>query len=274
MERGLAFIGGGNMGRAIIGGLLAQGYAASRIRVADPEPAARALVAERYGVLATADNAEAVAEADVVVLAVKPQQLKAVAEALRPALAVRRPLVLSIAAGITTTLLSAWLGGELPIVRSMPNTPALVGRGIAGLYAGPDVAADLREAAAGILGAVGRAVWVEREDLIDAVTALSGSGPAYFFLVLEALEAAGTALGLEPATARTLAIETGLGAAELASRSEFDPATLRAQVTSKGGTTERALAVLTGGGLPALFDTALRAARDRARELAQELGRA
>ncbi|MBI4694242.1 MAG: pyrroline-5-carboxylate reductase [Gammaproteobacteria bacterium] len=272
MARGLAFIGGGNMGRAILGGLLAQGYAASRIRVADPEPAARALVAERYGVLATADNAEAVAEADVVVLAVKPQQLKAVARALRPALAVRRPLMLSIAAGITTGLLAEWLG-DVPVVRSMPNTPALVGRGIAGLYAGPGVDGTQRAVAAGILDAVGKTVWVEREDLIDAVTALSGSGPAYFFLVLEALEAAGTALGLEAATARALAIETGLGAAELASRSEFDPATLRAQVTSKGGTTERALAVLTGGGLPALFDEALHAARDRARELAQELGK-
>ena len=274
MERALAFVGGGNMARAIIGGLITRGYAAARITVADPEPAARALLAERYGVATTDDNAAACAAADIVVLAVKPQQLKAVAIALGPALRARRPLVLSIAAGITTGLLAAWLGAELPLVRSMPNTPALVGYGIAGLYAAPGVGPALRETAAGILGAVGTAVWVEQEDLIDAVTALSGSGPAYCFLVLEALEAAGIKLGLAPATARTLAIETALGSAELARRSAFDPATLRAQVTSKGGTTERALAVLLEGGLPALFDTALRAARDRARELAQELGRA
>lgn len=267
MEALYAFIGGGNMGRALIGGLLAAGHPATRIRVADAVADCRAACVASFGVSALADNVAAAAGADVVVLAVKPQQLRAVASALAPS-ATTAQLYLSIAAGITLGHLGAWLGADRAIVRAMPNTPAQIGYGAAALCANAAVTATQRAQASRLLEAVGVAVWLDDEQLMDAVTALSGSGPAYVFLLLELLENAGTDLGLPAALSRQLALATVEGAARLARGSAYDPAVLRAQVTSPGGTTERALATFTEADLAGIVLRALRAARDRGRELA------
>ena len=273
MTARIAFIGAGNMGRAILGGLLKGGHAPALLRAADADDGARARVAGDCGVVATASNAEAAADADVLVLAVKPQQLKDVARGLAATLAGRRPLVLSIAAGISTASLGNWFAAGTPIVRSMPNTPALIGRGTSALFANAATDATGRALAEGIMRAVGAVHWLDDEGLMDAVTALSGSGPAYLFRVIECMASAGEQLGLAPALARRLALETAAGASELALGSSFDPATLRAQVTSKGGTTEQALRVLDDGGLCELFARALASAHERSRELAAEFGR-
>jgi pyrroline-5-carboxylate reductase len=267
MEPSYAFIGGGNMSRALIGGLVAAGHPASRIRVAEPVAASREALAAQYGVATFTDSVDAAAGADVVVLAVKPQQLREVALALAPRVSPGQ-LYLSIAAGITLGHLEAWLGAVTALVRCMPNTPAQIGCGAAALCANPAVTADQRTLAGRLLEAVGVAVWLEDESLMDAVTALSGSGPAYVFLLLELLEAAGTDLGLPADLARTLALATVEGAARLARASSDDPATLRRQVTSPGGTTERALAAFNDADLAGIVTRALRAARDRGRELA------
>ena len=269
----IAFIGGGNMARSLIGGLVDTGWPAARIHVADPLPEARAALAAAWPGLAVHEaNDEAIAGCSACVLAVKPQVLPEVAEALAPALQTHPQLVVSIAAGIREADLDRWLGGGHPIVRCMPNTPALVRSGASGLHANERVSPAQRELAEHILRAVGLVVWVEHEAQIDAVTAVSGSGPAYFFLVMEAMTAAGERLGLDRDTARLLTLETALGAARLALESGEDIASLREKVTSKGGTTEAALRVLTEGGLPELFDEALKAAARRAAELAEQLG--
>ncbi len=272
MTERIACIGGGNMGRAILGGLIRRGHPPGAITVAEPLAPARRALASEFGVQVTANNNAAVELAEVVLLAVKPQQMKTVVRELAASLRVRAPLVLSIAAGITTHSLQQWIGAELPLVRAMPNTPALVGRGATGLYATPTTDASTRQLAESLLSAVGIVEWVTDESQLDAVTALSGSGPAYFFLFLECLENAGMALGLTAATARRLALETAAGAAELARNSALDPATLRVQVTSPGGTTEQALKVFQDGGFNALVAAALSAAANRARELSHEFG--
>jgi pyrroline-5-carboxylate reductase len=272
MTERIACIGGGNMGRAILGGLVRRGHAPAAISVAEPLEASRLALAAEFGVQVTADNNAAVELADVVLLAVKPQQMKGVVQGLAASLRARPPLVLSIAAGITTHSLQQWIGAELPLVRAMPNTPALIGRGATGLYATPTTGAPARELAESLLCAIGIVEWVTDEAHLDAVTALSGSGPAYFFLFLECLESAGVALGLSAATARRLALETAAGAAELARNSALDPAALRVQVTSPGGTTEQALKVFQDGGFNALVAAALGAAANRARELSHEFG--
>lgn len=273
MSQTIAFIGAGNMGRAIIGGLMESGHSATSIRVADANPSAAQGLHEQFGVAALASNRDAATGANVVVLAVKPQQMREVVIDLGAAIKASGPVVLSIAAGITTSALAGWLGAETAIVRSMPNTPALIGRGTAALYANAAVSADGRALAATIMAAVGKVHWLEDESLMDAVTALSGSGPAYVFKLIEVLEKSGTALGLPQALARALALETAAGASALAERSAASPAELRSQVTSKGGTTEAALRVLGEGGLEPLFDRALTAARDRSRTLAEEFGK-
>ncbi|MGD9000235.1 MAG: pyrroline-5-carboxylate reductase [Granulosicoccaceae bacterium] len=267
----IAFIGAGNMARAIIGGLIADGADPASIHVADPNPAQRDAVA-CLGVTLAGDNHAAVAAADTVVLAVKPQVLKQVASDLRDTIQDNQPLVISVAAGIRSADLDKWLGGNVAIVRSMPNTPALVQSGATGLYAGAHVSQSRRDRAESILRAVGLTVWLGDEQQMDAVTALSGSGPAYFFYIIEALEAAGQQLGLDNATARLLAVQTAFGAAKMMLESGEEPATLRERVTSPGGTTERALASLRDGGLETLFEKALTAARDRSVELAKQLG--
>ena len=272
MDPLFAFIGGGNMGSALVGGLLAAGHPPSRIRVADSEASCRASCASRYGVVVTADNLEACRDADVVVLAVKPQHLRTVTLALAPGV-VDGQLVVSIAAGITLDHLEAWLGRGRAIVRAMPNTPAQIGRGAAALCANGTVTAAQRALAGRLLECVGLAVWLDDEHLMDAVTALSGSGPAYVFLLIELLERAGCELGLPAALSRSLSLATVEGAARLAQGSEHDAASLRRQVTSPGGTTERALQSFADADLAGIVLRALAAARDRGRELAAQVPR-
>jgi len=262
----ISFIGGGNMARALSSGLLRNNHPADRLCVADPNVEARELFAVQ-DICVLSDNMQAVQQADIIVLAVKPQALAAVAHDLSPHL---RPeqLVISIAAGVRIDTLRRWLGGHSRIVRAMPNTPALVQAGATGLFAPSEVSAAERALAESLLRAVGICVWVESEALLDSVTALSGSGPAYAFLVMEAMQAAGEKLGLDAATARLLTLETILGAARLALESNEEPSVLRARVTSKGGTTERGIAALEHAGLMSAFEHALEAARNRATELA------
>ncbi len=266
----VSFIGGGNMAAAIIGGLVASGTTPTDIEVVEINAEARAQLSARFGVVSHADLAQARLH-PLVVLAVKPQTLPEVAAALSTRLAGQ--LVLSIAAGVRVADLSRWLGGHARIVRAMPNTPALVQAGIAGLYAAPEVGADARSQAETVLRAVGGVVWVDDETQLDAVTAVSGSGPAYVFYFIESLEAAAMAQGLAPATARQLALQTFFGASKLALESREDPGTLRQRVTSKGGTTERGIAALDAAAVRLAIGQAVEAASRRSAELGDELGR-
>jgi pyrroline-5-carboxylate reductase len=269
----LAFIGGGNMARALVGGLLQDGRDPGSLRVADPSPAARDHLRSRYpGLQVFDDNLAAADGAATWVLAVKPQHMRQVSSSLAALAQATRPLVISIAAGIRADDVAGWLGTGTPVIRSMPNRPALIGCGITALYARPDVDAAQKTRAAAILGAVGGHVWVEDESLMDAVTAVSGSGPAYVFLLVEMLESAARAEGLDPAVARTLVIETVFGAARLARESGEEPAVLREQVTSPGGTTAAALDVLERSDIRDTFARAIRAATQRSRKLAEEGG--
>jgi pyrroline-5-carboxylate reductase len=266
----IAFIGGGNMASALIGGLLRQGWPAAHIRVADIDPAARARLGSEFGIATAAGPHEAVRDAECVVLAVKPQHLREVALGLSTLAADK--LVLSIAAGIRARDIARWLGGHGRVVRAMPNTPALVLKGITGLFAEKSVGAADRQHAQSVMSVAGPTLWVDAEEQMDAVTAVSGSGPAYVFYFLEALERAALELGFDKIAARRLAGETFAGAIQLASESSEDFATLRARVTSKGGTTERALSTLDAlGVLPAIV-RAVHAAAERSREMGDELG--
>ncbi len=265
----ITFIGAGNMASALVGGLLANGHPANTIQAVDPSPEQRERVAARFGIACHARFADA-ADCDVVVLAVKPQ---AIADVVRPlAGQVDRQLVISVAAGIRATDLSRWLGGHQRIVRTMPNTPALIGMGVTGLAAMPGLAESDRQAAQEILAAVGRFVWVEDEALLDAVTAVSGSGPAYVFYFMEQLELAGRAVGLSVGQARELTLATFRGAAELAARSDEPLSVLRERVTSKGGTTAAALAVLGEGPIADGIARGVAAACRRSAELGDEFG--
>ncbi len=268
----LAFIGGGNMASSLIGGLIADGWNPASIRVADADSGQLERISKTYPVSTFAQNEAAAAGADVVVLAVKPQITGTVARELADTIAQQQSLVISIAAGIRESAMRSWLGEQTAIVRSMPNTPAMVQSGAAALYANPLVSESQRSIAESILRAVGLAIWIDDEAQMDAVTALSGSGPAYFFLFMEALQDAGCELGLPPQTARLLTLQTAFGAAKMALESSEDAATLRKRVTSPGGTTESALAVLQENGLADLVTRALRAAANRSRELADEFG--
>lgn len=274
MSEHTVFIGGGNMGRSLIGGMIAAGASPDTLAVVELDAAKRAALEQDFGVRTGAEAEPLLSAGCTLLLAVKPQGMAAVARALAPAVARLAPLCLSIAAGIREPDLRRWLGGECAIVRTMPNTPALVRAGITALYANAAVTAAQRERAQAVMGAVGQTLWVEREDDLDVVTAVSGSGPAYFFHVMELLENAGCTLGLAPEQARRLAVGTALGAARLAADSAHAPAQLREQVTSPGGTTEAALGVFASGGLPELFERAVIAARDRSRTLAEQLGEA
>jgi pyrroline-5-carboxylate reductase len=270
--RRLAFIGGGNMAAALIGGLTKRGLPAERLVAADPSHNALRRLAQGYGIAVTADNAEAVHGAEVVVLAVKPQQVRAVALGLAPHLSISRPVLISVAAGIPHAALARWFGPHVPVIRTMPNRPALNGFGATGLYAPAGVGAASRAVAEDVMAAVSATVWVEHESQMDTVTALSGSGPAYFFLFMEALEAAAQARGLPPEVAHRLTLETAYGAAQMARDSRDSLATLREQVTSKGGTTAAALEVLDAAGLRAIVAHAVAAADRRSAELAAEFG--
>ena len=265
----ITLIGGGNMGRAIAAGLIDKGYQRSHIEIVEPDTVRAGTLRDTLGVECYESFTQISKQPDVIILAVKPQIMHEVAARLAQSLDPIREsvLIVSIAAGITSEQIDKWLGGGLKIVRVMPNTPAMVGAGASALCANAAVDVDGRSSAEEILSAVGITVWVDNESDIDAVTALSGSGPAYFFLILEALEAEAVALGLQSDTARRLAIQTALGSAMLAAQSADDLKELRRQVTSPGGTTERAIEVLLANELPQAFSAALRAAYQRAKEL-------
>ena len=265
MTTPIAFVGGGNMAHALATRLSASWQGG--ITVADPVAAQRARFAAP--IATTDDNLAAVADAAIVVLAVKPQILKTVARQVGPAL--EGQLVVSIAAGVPISALEAWLQPGCPIVRCMPNTPALIGKGITGLVANRSVSTAQRASATDLLAAAGQVVWFESDAELDVVTALSGSGPAYFFYIIEALADAGERLGLRPDVAKRLTIATAAGAAAMAVAD--DPAVLRERVTSPGGTTEQALAILAEQSLPATLDAAVRGAFQRSRELAEEFGK-
>ena len=273
MASQVTFIGAGNMASAIFGGMIEAGYPATAITATARRRETLEPLEARYGINVSTDNDAAVANADVVVLSVKPQIMREVCEGLRDAVQARRPLIVSVAAGLTAETLDEWLGGGLAVVRCMPNTPSLVGAGASGLYANARVDEEQRRLATSLLEPVGLVEWVDDETLIEAVTAVSGSGPAYFFLIFEALEEAGKRLGLPADSARRLALQTGFGAARMAQQSEFEPAQLRRNVMSPGGTTERAVHCLEEGGLRELFAEATEACAARAREMAAELGK-
>ncbi|MEE9492142.1 MAG: pyrroline-5-carboxylate reductase [Gammaproteobacteria bacterium] len=271
-EKKLTFIGAGNMSGSLIGGLIADGIPAELITVSDPSHEQLQHLKQAANIHVSTDNNQAIENADVVILAIKPQIMAAVAREISPQVQQSKPLIISIAAGIHSTDMDRWLGGNTAIVRCMPNTPALVQTGATALFANPLVDHIQHDLAESILRAVGLALWVEKEELLDAVTAVSGSGPAYFFLVIEAIQSAGESLGLAPETAKLLAVQTALGAAKMAIESEDSAAVLRQKVTSPGGTTEKALQVLEKGGLPALFMQALKSASDRSKQLAEQFG--
>jgi len=264
----LAFIGGGNMARSLIGGLARRGADTRRIRVAEPVAAAREALAADFGVQVFERGEDAVAGAGLWLLAVKPQMMRAACLPLADAAQTRRPLVVSIAAGIPIARLQHWLGGGLPVVRCMPNTPALLGAGVTGLHAGDGVDATQRQRAQDLLSSAGATVWVDAEPLIDAVTAVSGSGPAYAFLLAEAMETAAIAEGLPAADARTLVVQTLLGAGRMLDEAGEAPAELRRRVTSPGGTTQAAIETFQAGGFEALVASAVHAARERGAALA------
>jgi len=267
----LAFIGAGNMARAIIGGLLANGYPAANIWACEPD-ASRLEDLAAQGLQTTTDNSAAVAASDAVVLAVKPQIMKAVVEPLTDAVQAKQPLIISVAAGISAQSLDKWMGGNVAVVRCMPNTPALVQKGASGLYANAQVSDAQRAQAEQVMEATGIAMWVNSEEELDAVTAVSGSGPAYYFLVMEAMIEAGMKLGLSEEVATQLTLQTARGAATMAATSEFPPAELRRRVTSPNGTTERAINSYEDAGLRQIFMEGMQACSDRSVELGRELG--
>ncbi|HEU5280887.1 MAG TPA: pyrroline-5-carboxylate reductase [Gammaproteobacteria bacterium] len=268
----IAFIGAGHMGASLIGGLLKNGHPPEKIIAADPQDEKCQALTQRFHIHATTDNAEAVEAAEVVILAVKPQMARDVLAPLKTRLNTKKPLFISVAAGLPTATLANFAGDELAIVRTMPNTPALIGHGATALFANPHVNEHQRALAESILRAVGITVWLENETLMDAVTALSGSGPAYFFFIMDALQAAGEAAGLPKDTARLLTLQTALGAAAMAMESDSPLSTLQHNVTSKGGTTEQAISVLEQAKLGDILKAAFQAAQHRSQTLARELG--
>ena len=266
----LAFIGGGNMASAIIGGLMGQGVPAQQIDVVEPWAEARAALLQQFGITAQAQAGPQIQRAGLVVWAVKPQTFQEAAVQAAPY--TPQALHLSVAAGIRSSSIAQWLGSEC-VVRAMPNTPALIGQGMTALYARPSVSAAQCQVVEQVMASTGQYLWVPSEEMLDAVTALSGSGPAYVFYFLEAMAQAGTDMGLSPEQAHQLAVGTFVGASELARRSGEAPAVLRQRVTSKGGTTYAALQSLEQDGVAAKFIRALRAAEHRAQELGDEFGR-
>ena len=268
----ITFIGCGNMGRSLIGGLIANGQSVNSITGTDINAEQRQTAASQFNIEVLEDNRQAIKDADIVVLAVKPQSMQETLQAITADLAQEKPLLISIAAGIQLSHLEQWAGEELAIVRSMPNTPALIQSGATALCANQFTSDTQRDLAEAIMRSVGLVLWLDDETLMDAVTALSGSGPAYYFLIMEVMEKAATQLGLSQEHARILTLQTAFGAAKMALESNHDAASLRKQVTSPGGTTEQALNVLMNGGIEDLFADALKAAQKRSTEWAASLG--
>ncbi len=269
MAERIAFIGGGNMARCLIGGLIREGRARSSIHVAEPNAELRDALARDFGVVVHTSNSAAALVSSIWVLAVKPQVMGVVLAELAAVAQDKAPLVVSIAAGVTHARIAAALGSRARVVRTMPNTPAMIGAGITGLYAADDVDVGERVIVESLLATAGATVWIDDEALMDAVTAVSGSGPAYFFLMIEALSAAGVHQGLAPETAAKLAVHTALGAARMASEAGESPAILRQRVTSPGGTTAAALDAFAAGGFAELVERAVAAATERGRALAR-----
>jgi pyrroline-5-carboxylate reductase len=268
----IGFVGGGNMARALIGGLIGRGTPASQLSVGEPVPEARESLVRDFKVRVSADNRAAIDGCDLVIVAVKPQEAGAVLKALAPQLQATRTVLVSVAAGIQIASLSGWVGATVPVIRTMPNRPALIGAGVTGMFAAPAVTTEQRRLAEQTLQAAGQTVWVVRESDLDIVTALSGSGPAYFFLLAELMMQAAVDQGLAPEAARQLAVGTLQGAGALARLSDGDLGRLRAQVTSKGGTTEAALSVFAAADLRGIVERAMQAAAQRSRELAVSFG--
>lgn len=270
LTKSVAFIGGGNMATAIIGGLQQHGSSLENFLVIEPSADKRSTLNQTYGLMVS-EEAITATQKKVVVLAVKPQQLQEVCEAIRPN--IKDQLVISIAAGIRTTSLVKWLGNHKKIIRVMPNTPAQVQAGVSALFALSEVSKTEKQAAQALMQAVGKTVWVDEETQMDAVTAISGSGPAYVFYCIEALQEAAINLGLSTEQANQLALETFLGASKLAVSSEDTVATLREKVTSKGGTTEKGLAVLAENNIKAIFDKTAKAAAAQSVILGDQLSK-
>jgi pyrroline-5-carboxylate reductase len=266
----IGFIGGGNMASSLVSGLIASGHSPQHLWVSDINPETLKALAENLNVNTSASNDSVINEVDVVVLAVKPQVLSSVAKSAAALIQQKKSLVVSIAAGISQHSLSQWLGAETAIVRCMPNTPALVLTGATALHANAKVTAEQRNLAENIMRSVGIALWVKDESELDAVTAVSGSGPAYYFLLMEAMEKAALELGLSEVTARLLVQQTALGAAKIALESSESPERLRKRVTSPGGTTQRAIETFEQGGFIGLVSKALHAARDRSIEMSKQ----
>ncbi|HTM63170.1 MAG TPA: pyrroline-5-carboxylate reductase [Gammaproteobacteria bacterium] len=268
----IAMIGAGNMGSSLIGGLIKNGHPAEKIIATDPSEEKLSQLQKTFTVQVTSDNLAAVSNADVVIFAVKPQIFAEVATPLKSVIESRKPLIISIAAGIRASSIQNWVGGHAAVVRVMPNTPALIGAGASALFANSKTTEEQRNIAESIMRAVGIAVWVNDEKDMDTVTALSGSGPAYFFLILEALQDAAVDLGLPTETAQLLAQQTALGASLMAIDSNYSAAELRKHVTSPGGTTEKAVNVLEEHHVRDIFKKAVTAAKQRSEELANLLG--
>ncbi|MBO1926913.1 pyrroline-5-carboxylate reductase [Thiomicrorhabdus sp. 6S2-11] len=272
MNAKICFIGAGNMAKSLIGGLIASGYDANNILATDPNQEQRDALSSQFAIQTYANNGEALMHADIIVLAVKPQILRQVCAEISDTVQAGSPLIISVAAGIRTDDINRWLGGELAIVRTMPNTPALIQTGAIGLYANSQVNSEQKSQAEHIMRATGLTLWVEQENQIDVVTALSGSGPAYYFLFMEAMEKAAQDMGLDAKSAHLLTMQTALGAAKMVMESHQDCAELRANVTSPNGTTEKAIQYFETHNLRDTVAGAMNAARNRAQELADELG--
>lgn len=272
MNATICFIGAGNMTRSLIGGLIASGYDSKKIHAADPNTDTLNALQQHFNIHTHTDNLQALAEADILVLAVKPQQLKAVCHSLQASVQQRNPLVISIAAGVRCQDIDYWLGGQCALVRTMPNTPALIQTGATALYANARVKDHQKDQAENILRAAGVTLWVGEEAQLDAVTALSGSGPAYYFLFMQAMQQAGEKLGLDPKTSQLLTLQTAFGAAKMALESSEDCASLRQKVTSPNGTTEQAIKSFQADHLEQIVERAMQASFQRAQELADELG--
>ncbi|MFK7815268.1 MAG: pyrroline-5-carboxylate reductase [Gammaproteobacteria bacterium] len=266
----IVFIGGGNMGQALASGLLNSGWHADNISIVDNDQAIISKLKEKFPSCHVYSQTEAALNiADVVILAIKPQTMQAACEQIAAQCQVKRPLIISIAAGVLINSIDTWLGRQLPIVRCMPNTPALVQSGVTGLFANSEVNTDQRDLAYDILSSVGTALWIEKESLLDAVTAISGSGPAYFFYLIEAMVEAGKNLGLSEAQSRELTIATASGAAKLISESDQSAQALRLAVTSKGGTTEAAINTLQQHDMKNIIESAIKNAAVRSQQLSE-----
>lgn len=265
------FIGGGNMTQAIVSGLVTNGHLPKALTALDRNSEKRALLSTQYHINVAEQLTPELFDCDLIVLSIKPQSAKEACLQLQPFLKTRKPLILSVMAGLTISALHSWLGEILPIVRAMPNTPALVKAGATGLFASASVTAEQKMRIEFLIASIGIAAWVEQENQIDIITALSGSGPAYFFLMIEAMQTAAIQLGLPKEIAQRFAVQTAYGASKLASESQESVSTLRARVTSKGGTTEAAITTFQKRDFSIIVETAMRAAKNKANELSSKM---